>query len=1673
MRDGEKVVFCIAMLSAVVGSGGVRAGALVKYIGQSCVHLEFGVDAPNVVLAQYLRTAPGGTEQLMGSGAPTFTVRQSDAAPVAGVYTYKFRVITRLGPTTYATNATVEQATVDGINISGTPVFDETLVSNALVATTVSVGTGLTMRVNGNLGSTGGMLDILGAVRFAPEARVGCPVRLFAPQVLSDVGSVDYLDFWPGSEGSRVSSSTGFTAHISHDQVDFSNCSNFTLHVGLATFTVNEIDGPRNMHLVFGGGTLNADRMQSGRITFSGSRLNLTSSSNCVLSLAGGQAISISACDIPDCEEVGLVQSLQVLNTRWRGRMIQLDSVTTSVDTVTNDATFWVGTGPFTAVNSVFNSGPILYECAAGKVSFQNCLFRGRVIIEGGGPAFDRCGFLRPTGLFGLDEALQFVNRSAARIENSIFIGPIRFYNDQNSWSSGAAPTPVIQNNGFVGPSALLYQESSAPFGPIPIGPNYYGDWTGPVVCVPLAGYAHGFLGANYAGRLGAMIHDWDLSATPQVPRNLFQIAPPLERRPALPADKTTLPFFWLNDWIVGQNTVPNRDHGRGAPLLQGRETLLSLELLTSDFRARGVRVYADFDGRRVEATPERFISRDRGDYSGPPFPPSTSIAAVMAGNSTINMVLPPATSTSAVADVYLDLSGIEGYDGVPRPAPTRILRETFTFTPAPTGVLRFAVIPIKMKGIFSDWPTPDATAVHRMLEQGLPAMLPFPAHRLEVWTAPTLSFQTDPTMAISSVGFGNCLSAHLEVNRAIAGWLNATGVAHFAVAVVPSNSLHSLLGFGVADGLNFTFRRGTILVDESKPLAALHELGHAIGLFTGPGNEQYSWWNGGSTGWRATACSAFWTEPTSSQAHPGFSGTRVMHYPALEYSWFDNEHEWYDIMSEAGNEVWPIQSTLDHFAGYFATLPPASAAAAAPASARSASLKLSGPAAGYRRVFFQGLTEPIWAGEPADQFIAGTIGAFDMTLLPGDLLPAATTGWSETVHDVKGLDADGIQVFSTEFRIPSNLDPLWYMNWDIPDTVREYVFTRRYDAKEVWRKRALGILSTRLDAPATGTVLGNEFTARWTSSATDDPRGTNLLHMLLFSTDGGATWKTAGHRVRGTNETIQTDFLPATGNLTLRLVTSDGFSSVESRVSGLSVGNRAPRSRIDSPREGAEASTGTVWRLSGFARDIEDGILTNGTWSSSRDGVLGQGVQLDGVVLSPGVHTIRFAVTDSGGSGAFAECIVTVRLMTNVDLKIEPDALAISGRGDETVDELPPLLLYPGRTNLLSVSVANQGCETHYLLSLYAEGPGLPLSLIGQREGDAGPFETIRLTTPFAAAVQGEYRIRAQLDSMQPPDRNSADNQRSWTVPTRMPQLGTTPAFVEFKRGLSPGWVPGAGGDVVGTLTLSNPGLNDLHLGALSIAGTNTAPFTIISNGAAATLPIGASRKIWMNYHVSMAGVVEANLVIPSDDPDSPQTLVPLRGIALYPDGWQDTDRDGILDVVETRNGTSISLADTDGDGLNDGVEDRNRNGIVDVGETSPLLRDTDGDGVEDGTEDANGNGRWDYEETHPRSPDTDRDGVRDGAEMMAGTNPLSEADVLDMAWVAVSGSARVRWHAKAGKTYQVQRSGDLRTWTDVPNGGAPVQQGRQTAVSDGLLEYDDPQNPGSAVLYYRVELK
>ncbi|WP_336023428.1 helix-turn-helix transcriptional regulator [Halobellus salinisoli] len=109
-------------------------------------------------------------------------------------------------------------------------------------------------------------------------------------------------------------------------------------------------------------------------------------------------------------------------------------------------------------------------------------------------------------------------------------------------------------------------------------------------------------------------------------------------------------------------------------------------------------------------------------------------------------------------------------------------------------------------------------------------------------------------------------------------------------------------------------------------------------------------------------------------------------------------------------------------------------------------------------------------------------------------------------------------------------------------------------------------------------------------------------------------------------------------------------------------------------------------------------------------------------------------------------------------------------------------------------------------------------------------------------------------------------------------------------------------------------------------------------------------------------------------DFPGRSETLgndtIEIRTIAK--DG--DIDGDGLSNVNELKNGTSMTTRDTDRDGLEDGPEVKNYG-------TSPTSPDTDGDGVNDAQEVSIG--------TDPREVDTDNDGLNDNVEVKLGTNP------------------------------------------------------------------------------------
>lgn len=173
------------------------------------------------------------------------------------------------------------------------------------------------------------------------------------------------------------------------------------------------------------------------------------------------------------------------------------------------------------------------------------------------------------------------------------------------------------------------------------------------------------------------------------------------------------------------------------------------------------------------------------------------------------------------------------------------------------------------------------------------------------------------------------------------------------------------------------------------------------------------------------------------------------------------------------------------------------------------------------------------------------------------------------------------------------------------------------------------------------------------------------------------------------------------------------------------------------------------------------------------------------------------------------------------------------------------------------------------------------------------------------------------------------------------------------------------------------------------------------------------------------------------ADDGDDAFPLDPAETLDTDSDGTGDNadpddDGDGLSDADElVLHGTNPKRRDSDGDGLDDKDE-------LQVHFTNPLDPDWDDDGLSDGAE-------FLVHHTGIKSPDSDGDGFLDGYEVLTGKLPL---DPLDRpALVAEARTAiEFTFPSALGKTYRIEGSTDLSTWTTIesgiPGNGGEIQR-------------------------------
>ncbi len=167
---------------------------------------------------------------------------------------------------------------------------------------------------------------------------------------------------------------------------------------------------------------------------------------------------------------------------------------------------------------------------------------------------------------------------------------------------------------------------------------------------------------------------------------------------------------------------------------------------------------------------------------------------------------------------------------------------------------------------------------------------------------------------------------------------------------------------------------------------------------------------------------------------------------------------------------------------------------------------------------------------------------------------------------------------------------------------------------------------------PQGGESWDGEQSIRWTASDAD---GDPLQFAVMFSPDGKQSWLALNVDITETEYVVDASELPGTTQGYVRIVATDGLNTTAADCArAVAIANHPPVVSISFPADGATWRPGVLLTLGGSAFDPEEGPLDGSrlTWTSDRDGTLGQGTGVDVPRLSKGLHHITLMAQDSQG---------------------------------------------------------------------------------------------------------------------------------------------------------------------------------------------------------------------------------------------------------------------------------------------------------------------------------------------------------------------------------------------------------------------------------------------------------
>ncbi|HSA58370.1 MAG TPA: choice-of-anchor D domain-containing protein [bacterium] len=400
-------------------------------------------------------------------------------------------------------------------------------------------------------------------------------------------------------------------------------------------------------------------------------------------------------------------------------------------------------------------------------------------------------------------------------------------------------------------------------------------------------------------------------------------------------------------------------------------------------------------------------------------------------------------------------------------------------------------------------------------------------------------------------------------------------------------------------------------------------------------------------------------------------------------------------------------------------------------------------------------------------------------------------------------------------------------------------------------RRRSAHAPAVTVTSPTGGELMDGVLAAAWNAS---DEDGDALTYSVLYSADGGASFRVLGVDLTDVSIAYDASRLPGGKEAFVRVIASDGFLTTSADSPPFAVGGKPPQLTILSPADGETVLAGAAVVLSVEASDLEDGVLTGSSihWTSDTAGDLGFGNPLT-ANLTAGPHRITALAADSNGD----ETVATVSVLV-ADGAHAPRADA---GPDQTVDEKSSITL--------DASTSSDPDEGDVLSYSWTQVSGPPVALGGANTAQA---------TFTAPSVASDKSLQFEVEVTDADGNTATDRVTAVVKNVAFPSLILSTKEIDF------GTVA-VGERAAAAFTITNGGKE-----TLTIKGMETSRTAFSADPTTATLEPGQSLDIHLTFRPAEEAVYASNLYVRSDTAAGALSRIVLKGTTNRPkSAWND----------------------------------------------------------------------------------------------------------------------------------------------------------------------------------------